>query len=149
MLFIIAILWLSFLFAKVEIHIEGKHGWAENLPTWKLPLRHWISRFVFGNKPATGYHLWLNLFIISFVHAIYIVEVFSLSLELKLISFIIFFWVTEDFLWFVLNPDYGIKNFKKEKIWWHRDNWWGIAPRDYFIALPIALLLYVISLGIL
>lgn len=40
--------------AHLEIQIEGSHGWAEKLPTWR-----WDSRAVrrwFG-KPVTGYHL--------------------------------------------------------------------------------------------
>jgi len=32
---------LAFFFAKVEIHIEGRNGWAANLPTWRIE-KHWI-----------------------------------------------------------------------------------------------------------
>ncbi len=144
-LFLVFVFISSFIFSKVEIAIEGSHGWAENLPTWKLPRDHWVSTIFFGNKPATGYHAWVNFFILFFVHIIYLFQLPTIALELKLISFVIFFWVIEDFLWFVLNPAYGIKNFKKEKIWWHEKNWWWVAPRDYFIFLPIAMLLYYIS----
>ena len=64
-LFFILFLFLgSFAFAKVEIAIEGAKGWAENLPTWRLPQEHIISRIFFGGRPATGYHTWLNIFII-------------------------------------------------------------------------------------
>jgi hypothetical protein len=137
---------LSFIFAKVEIAIEGPHGWAGNLPTWKLPRSHWMSRIFFGNKPATGYHLWINLFIIFFAHSIYYFQSVTLSIELRLISFIILFWIIEDFLWFILNPSYGIRKFRKDKIWWHKDNWWLFAPRDYFIFLPIAIIIYYFSI---
>jgi len=33
----------SYAFANLEIEIEGGHGWAENLPTWKIPEDHCSS----------------------------------------------------------------------------------------------------------
>ena len=48
----------------------------------------------------------------------------------------------EDFLWFVLNPHFGLANFKPDKIWWHR-TWWGGAPRDYYYGTAIGVGLYV------
>jgi hypothetical protein len=47
----------------------------------------------------------------------------------------------EDFLWFVLNPYYGIKNFRKEKIWWHK-KWWGPVPTLYWMLLIIVVVLF-------
>ena len=29
------VLLIAYFMAKLEINIEGKHGWAENLPTWR------------------------------------------------------------------------------------------------------------------
>jgi hypothetical protein len=135
----------SFLFAKVEIAIEGSHGWAEKLPTWKLSEHSFVSRFFFGGKPATGYHVWMFLFMLFFIHAVYLFQPPSLFVELRLLALLILFFISEDFLWFVLNPAYGIKNFRKDKIWWHKDHWWWIAPRDYFIFVPFSLLLWVFS----
>jgi hypothetical protein len=43
-------------------------------------------------------------------------------------------------LWFVLNPHYGIKNFRKGKIWWHK-TWWGPVPALYWFLLIIVILL--------
>jgi hypothetical protein len=135
----------SFLFAKIEIAIEGAHGWAENFPTWKLPKDHWISKLFFGGRPATGYHTWINLFMLFFFHIVYLFQLPSFPVELKLISLLVLFWVLEDFLWFVLNPAYGISNFKKDKIWWHQEGWWWIAPREYFIFVPISVILWDLS----
>jgi len=56
---------IAFILAHLEIQIEGPHGWAEKLPTWR-----WDSRGVrrwFG-KPVTGYHLCLVTLILLFVH---------------------------------------------------------------------------------
>ena len=144
-LFIIFVIVTAFLFAKVEIAVEGAHGWAENLPTWRLPREHWISRLCFANKPATGYHVWMFLFLFFYAHIIYLFSAFAWSSELKIISFFILFMTVEDFLWFVLNPAYGLKKFRANDIWWHRNNWWGIAPRDYFFSIPAGILIYLVS----
>lgn len=147
MYFLISLIFIcvaSFLFAKVEIAIEGADGWAEKLPTWKLPKSHWANIFL-GHRPMTGYHLWINLFIFFIMHIVYLFQMPSIEIEFRLVALFILFWTVEDFLWFVLNPAFGLKNFKAEKIWWHKDNWWAIAPREYFIFLPIAILLYLLS----
>jgi len=144
--FVIFVFISSFLFAKVEIAIEGPNGWAEKLPTWRIPKGNWINKLLFGNRVLTGYHVWMISFLLFFVHIVYLFMPFSRSVELRLISALILFWLTEDFLWFVLNPAFGLRNFKKDKIWWHRDNWWWIAPRDYFIFLPFSICLYILSL---
>lgn len=146
LLFIIFLSVLSFIFAKVEIAIEGSEGWAKNFPTWKLPREHWVSQIFFGGRPATGYHFWVILFVLIFLHITFIFNPFSLFIELKLLSFFVLFWVLEDFLWFVLNPAFGIRKFKKENIWWHANNWFVFAPREYFIFIPIGIILYKLSL---
>jgi hypothetical protein len=147
-LFVLFLLVLSFIFAKVEIAVEGSHGWAERLPTWKLSSNHWVSKMFFGGRQATGYHAWVNLFVFIFVHFAYVFQSFSWSIELKLISFYILFWICEDFLWFVLNPAFGINRFKKQYIWWHEKNWWFFAPREYFIFIPIGIALFLVALKI-
>lgn len=63
-----------------------------------------------------------------------------------MLSFFILFWILEDWLWFVLNPAYGIRKFRKEHVWWHAKDWWWIMPRDYWIFLPVGIWLLVISL---
>ncbi len=142
--FFLFLFWLSFIVAKLEIEIEGEFGWAEKLPTWRLSREHWISKVFFGGRPATGYHVWVNLLILSFVHIIFVFTYFSWAIEIKIISFFILFWVLEDFLWFVLNPKFSIRNFKRDKIWWHAHHWWFIAPAEYFIFVPIGIILYLI-----
>ena len=41
---------MAFLFALLEIQIEGSHGWAANLPTWRLPPASKL-RWLFGGRP--------------------------------------------------------------------------------------------------
>ena len=145
LLFFLYIIILSTLFAKIEIEVEGKFGWAEKLPTWKTSADHWISKYFLSGRPLTGYHVWIILFMFFMIHFVYLFIGFTLILELKLLSFFILFWMFEDFLWFLLNPEFGLANFKSKKIWWHKNNWWLFAPRDYFIFIPLGIILYILS----
>ena len=40
------------LFAFVEIHAEGKNGWASNFPTWRIENK-W-TRLFYSERPLTG-----------------------------------------------------------------------------------------------
>ena len=142
LLFFCSVLWLSFVFAKLEIAIEGRYGWAENLPTWRLPAGHWLSRCVFGGKPATGYHTWMELTVLTMLHLPYLYVFPTVAIEAHILAFFCFFSIAEDFLWFALNPAFGIANFRASRIWWHRSNWWIFAPRDYFVLLAIGAALF-------
>jgi hypothetical protein len=142
--FVLALVWLSYCFAEVEIAIEGPHGWAANLPTWRLSEHHWANAFL-GGKPVTGYHVWVITFVFSILHMPYVFVAPSWALEAQILSFFALFWVLEDFLWFVRNPHFGLANFKPDKIWWH-SVWWGSAPRDYYVGTVIGVALYAISL---
>lgn len=133
------------LYALFEIQIEGEHGWAAKLPTWRL--RNRWTRLVFGAKPMTGYHLYSLLFVFLMVHLPYVYgQVLpSWSAELRIVSFFILFWTLEDFLWFVLSPAFGLRRFRREHIWWHASAWWWIMPRDYWLGIPLGGALYVLS----
>jgi len=144
-IYFLVLMWCAFCFAQVEIAIEGKHGWAENLPTWHLPRTNWASIIFFGGKPATGYHMWMEIFIVSILHTVYVYVPFSWMVELQILAFFLYFSVAEDFLWFAYNPFYGISNFRPDKIWWHKDGWWLIAPRDYYLFLTLGTALYLLS----
>ncbi|MGD0542553.1 MAG: hypothetical protein ABSB33_13655 [Tepidisphaeraceae bacterium] len=124
---------LAFTFAKVEIEIEGPHGWAATLPTWRI--RNRWTRLLYGSRPLTGYHLWLQLFVFLIAHLAFALGLspWSRAMELRVIGFVIIFFLVEDFLWFVLNPAYGIRRFRREHIWWHAPTWWWIMPRDYWV----------------
>src|SRR3954471_15263898 len=99
----------AFLFAKVEVHIEGPNGWAANLPTWKIQNK--LTDLLYGGRPLTGYHLYMLLFVLTFVHVAFAVGLpWSLKAEALVWSFMILFWIVEDFLWFVINPHFGLKN---------------------------------------
>ncbi|MDB5187826.1 MAG: hypothetical protein JWO50_346 [Candidatus Kaiserbacteria bacterium] len=144
-LFTLALLWSAYCLAKLEIQIEGAHGWAELLPAWHMSNTSWINKVLFSERPLTGYHVWLVIFLLSMFHVVYVFTPPSWYVELQIVSFFCFFSVVEDFLWFLLNPAFGIHNFKREKIWWHEKNWWIIAPRDYYILTAVGVITYLLA----
>ncbi len=138
------VLLLGFFFANVEIQIEGSAGWAANLPTWRIE-HHWLLDLFWGGRPMTGYHAWVFPFIALFFHfPLFFMARWSWRLEAMVIACIMLFWITEDFLWFILNPAYGLANFNPTHIPWHI-HWLWVAPTDYWVSLLIAGLLLWVS----
>lgn len=135
----------SVLFALLEIQIEGANGWARGLPTWRF--RNRFTDRLLGARVITGYHVYVHLFVLALAHLPWAVVpgAWSWAVELRILAFLILFWVVEDFLWFVLNPAYGIRRFRPEHVWWHAPNWWGWMPRDYWIFLPVGLGVYLLG----
>jgi hypothetical protein len=85
--FIVLIVW-CLIVARLEVEIEGKDGWAKNLPTWKYKLDKegklwykplgvqeyqeptcspWLQKFyvtyirVLGGREFTGYHRMVDI----------------------------------------------------------------------------------------
>ncbi len=135
-------LWIAFCLAKLEVAIEGPNGWAAKLPTWRFAPKSIVLRLMLGARPITGYHVWFETSILSMLHAVYLFVPFSYAMEMQIFALFLFIAVCEDFLWFIVNPAYGIRKFKKDKISWHKDNWWIIAPRDYYVGLAFSALLF-------
>lgn len=126
-------LWtLCFLLALLEVQIEGANGWAAQLPTWRSfdPRITWI----FGGKPITGYHVYLNLLLLTFFHFPLVMTGFSWRKETRLLSAYIILTVVWDFLWFVVNPHFGMTKYDPTHIWWFRH--WALGfPVDYFVGI--------------
>jgi hypothetical protein len=133
----------ALLFALVEIEIEGKDGWAMNLPTWfrRKPLYARVYAFLLSGKPLTGYHA-VMFFIpfVSFHIGLAFGQPWSWGLEARMIASYLVWNVTWDFLWFVLNPHFGLARFRKGQIWWHSGVWIGRLPIDYVNALWLSFL---------
>ena len=129
--------------ALLEIEIEGEHGWAKNLPTKKVKL--WFYDKL--GKEITGYHMILQIFLLLFMHLPLILESrFSWELEMLIITQYLFFLAYWDYLWFVLNPHFRLKNFKKGGVPWHT-SWILKLPTEYWIAIIVAIFLPVIFFG--
>jgi len=136
--FLAFMVFLAFLLALWEIQIEGKDGWAAKLPGWRIE-KGWLVKLA-GGRPITGYHFFMTLFLIAIVHLPLFFVLWSWRLESLLLGFYVGMVFLEDFLWFVLNPHYRIKNFRKGKIWWHQP-WWGPVPALYWFLLIIVIVL--------
>lgn len=131
-------LWLLFIptaalfWAKLEIEIEGAHGWAAKLPTWRLE-DHVLLDVFYGGRPLTGYHVWAFSFVLLSFHLPFLaMHAWSLRNELHVIGGYQLFWCLEDFLWFIMNPHFGRKRFSREQVWWHK-RWFVGLPVDYWI----------------
>jgi hypothetical protein len=134
---------LAIFFAEVEIQIEGPNGWASSLPTWRIE-NHWLLDIFWGGRPMTGYHAWVFSFMFLIFHLpFFMTGKWSIKLEARAIACLELFWLIEDFVWFVLNPAYGIGKFSPENVLWHK-NWILFMPTDYWVfsILSVALFLY-------
>jgi hypothetical protein len=134
--------------AILEVQIEGPGGWASGLPTWRSD--HPLARLVLGGRTMTGYHLWVHVTVLLLVHLVYPLGAapFSWRMEARILAFLALFWVMEDFLWFVFNPAFGVRRFRREHVPWH-ERWWGPLPREYWIFLPLGVAVYAWSVGAL
>jgi len=141
-----ALFWfaLALVFAAVEVEIEGRHGWAEKLPTWYRTTGFWarLYGFVLRGKPLTGYHLFMFFLPLLALHsAFFLGAPFTLAGEFRLLA-IYAFWVSLwDYLWFVLNPDYGARGFRKNRVWWYARSHWifGLFPLEYALSVALSL----------
>ncbi|MGZ8287629.1 MAG: hypothetical protein ACXWVG_01215 [Telluria sp.] len=135
---------LAFFFAKVEIQIEGDAGWAANLPTWRVE-EHWLLDIFWGSRAMTGYHAWVISFIALLFHLpIFLMWQWSWQLEARILAALMVFWIVEDFLWFVLNPAFGWKRFRKKHVPWHK-HWIAGVPTDYWVFAAISAMLFAYS----
>jgi hypothetical protein len=137
--FLVFMVFMAAILALWEIQIEGKDGWAARLPTRRIE-KGWVVR-VTGGRPLTGYHLFLTVFLIGMVHLPLFFTPWTWRLESLLLGYYLGMVLAEDFLWFVFNPAYGLKNFRKGKIWWH-PSWWGPVPGFYWPLLVIGSALF-------
>lgn len=53
---------------------------------------------------------------------------------------VMFFWITEDWLWFLINPAFGLGRFNPTDVPWHK-HWLGPVPIDYWIFSSVAVIL--------
>jgi len=133
---------IAFIHALEELEIEGKtkHGWARNLPTKRFYNK--FTKYIIG-KEITLYHIYLIIRVFLFYHIVFIFNSWTLKLECQILSCISFYFVFEDFLWFLLNPRFRLSHFKRRYISWHRRWIYNFIPVSYFwgIIIGIALLL--------
>lgn len=143
--YLLWVLLVAFLFAQVEIQIEGAAGWAAALPTWRIE-KHWLLDIMWGGRPLTGYHVWVFSFMALVFHLpMFFASHWSWRHESRVLGGLMLFWIAEDFLWFVLNPAFGIAKFDPATIPWHK-HWLLGMPTDYLTFSAFGLLLITASL---
>jgi len=131
--------------AYLEVQIEGKHGWARKLPTWRPGgwIAHAYKRFM-GNKELTGYHIGVFGMVLLFLHYPFAAGTqWSPLAEAWTLSIFFLFSVVWDYLWIIINPHYGvIRRRPKDDVAWH-EHWWGLFPRDYYFGVLLSLVVLV------
>ncbi len=139
----ILLLWLwAFGLAGIEIEIEGGRGWAERLPTWYLK-RGGVGRvygWVMGQRPLTGYHVFAFTIPLVIVHIPFGFGLdWSLGAELGQLAIFFALAVVWDYLWFVNNPAYTVKRFKRGNVWWFEVPWIWRFPLDYYTGIGVSI----------
>lgn len=131
---------MAFVLAQLEIQIEGPHGWAEKLPTWR-----WQTPGVlrWAGKPITGYHFYLILFILLFIHLPLMSTGWTLAKEGETMSLFFLLAVCWDFLWFACNPHFGLSRFRPENVWWFK-KWFLGLPGTYYSGLTLSMIAYAV-----
>lgn len=125
---------LAAIHAKLELQIEGKKaGWALRLPCWRLDNK--ITQLILG-KEITGYHFYLLIMFFFLFHSPYLFISISLKTEYLILGLFSWYWIAEDFFWFLENNLYGLRNFKPGRIFWHR-RWIYFLPVTYVWGITI------------
>jgi hypothetical protein len=114
---VIFVILLSVLLGYLEIQIEGRYGWAKNLPTWRRDMNGFVW---------TGYHISLWLFLLLVVHIPFIFTAWTAVKECFVLSFLVLILLMEDAFWFLMNKDFcGDDHWRQPKF--------GPIPRFFFI----------------
>jgi hypothetical protein len=144
---VLLFLW-AFGLAGIEIEIEGGVGWAERLPTWYLKrgLTGRIYGIVMGQRPLTGYHVYAFTIPMLILHLPYVMGVdWSVAAELRTIATYFVLAVVWDYLWFVLNPAYTVRRFRRGNVWWFEVPWIWRFPLDYYLGVGFSIVLVAIG----
>jgi hypothetical protein len=125
----------------IEIEIEGGHGWAERLPTWyykRGPFGR-VFGWVMGHRPLTGYHTFAFTIPLLLLHLPFVSGVdWTLEGELLVVGTYFALAVFWDYLWFVLNPAYTVRRFRRGNVWWFEVPWIWRFPLDYYTGVGLS-----------
>jgi hypothetical protein len=138
---ILYLILLAAIHAKVELMTEGKMGWGIKFPCWRINSK--LIKLLIG-KELTGYHFYMCIMFLLLFHSPLLFIPWSLSLECQLLGLYFWYWIVEDFFWFVESPHYGLRNFKKGRIFWHK-RWIGAVPTSYVIGGIIGTILLLLG----
>ena len=130
---------LALWFALIEIEIEGAHGWALRLPDLvphPRARRGGLYGAISGGKPLTGYHLFMATLPLLILHLPFGYGAdWSWAAEIMVVAAYMAFAIGWDYLWFILNPAYGLRRFRRGEVWWYAGPWLGRLPYEYYAAV--------------
>lgn len=139
------LLWLWALgLAGIEIEIEGGRGWAERLPTWyrKRGRVGRIYGLAMGGRPLTGYHVFAFTIPLVILHLPFGYGLgWSVEAELGQLGVFFALAVVWDYLWFVNNPAYTVRRFRRGSVWWFEVPWVWRFPLDYYTSIGLSIAL--------
>lgn len=123
-----------------EAYVERGQGWARSAGGWRINL--WV-------RELTAYHFWAWLVMIPmFLMLPLVIFGWNTSIFWLLVSACIMGTVLEDFLWFVVNPDFPFKDFNPKKVTWYKWLKLGkLAIPDFYIpyiVIAILILVYLV-----
>ena len=127
--------------AKMELMSEGKMGWGLKFPCWRV--NNALTQLLLG-KELSGYHFYMCLTFLLLFHSPFLFITFNLSNELFIMGFYFLYWIVEDFLWFIESKHYGLRNFKKGRIYWHK-RFFGGLPVSYWTGIIIGTILLILG----
>ena len=107
--------------------MEGKDAWAKRQVGWNFEL---------GGVQITAYHFWLTMMFIILLSLPLVVVGWDRHLFGVLLTAGLLGVVLEDFLWFVVNPYFGLKKWNPDDAPWYP--WLRIGK----VAIP---LMYILS----
>lgn len=124
--------------AYLEVQIEGPNGWASALPTWRStdPSLTWLV----GGRPLTGYHVALVSLLLLLLHWPALFKAWNIVDEARVLHAFVVLAVIWDFLWFVLNPNYGMSRYGPDHVWWYK-RWLLGLPLEYYLGAVMSVLL--------
>lgn len=135
---------LALFHALQETQIEGREGWARHLPTFRINV--FLTKLLIG-KDISGYHIFMLIMWLVIFHGVFLFQPWTLKTEYMIMGFFSFYWVIEDFLFFIVNPHYGIKSFRPNHIEWHKRWVFNFIPVSYVWGIILGgILLYLGSI---
>jgi hypothetical protein len=94
---------------------------------------------VMGGRPLTGYHVYAFTIPLLILHLPFVMGVdWTLAGELRAIATYFALAVVWDYLWFVLNPAYTVRRFRKGSVWWFEVPWIWRFPLDYYVGVAVS-----------
>jgi hypothetical protein len=97
---------------------------------------------VMGHRPLTGYHVFAFTIPLVIVHLPFGFGLdWSVAAELGQLAIFFALAVIWDYLWFVNNPAYTVKRFRRGNVWWFDVPWIWRFPLDYYTGIALSIVL--------